>query len=67
MVLPYPLRNTGCRLYNPKDGVFDDAYSFLYTLKEVYTNYKKEFKQDWLWWNHQIGKHEVKLEVEKSE
>lgn len=62
-VLPYDLRGIGCGRYTPEDGIIDDAYACLYTLKDIYPNYKKDFKENWYRWNKKISCHEIKMKV----
>lgn len=62
-VLPYALRNTGAQRYTSENGRFDDAYAILQTLKDIYPNYKKLFKDNWEKWNARIGECEIKLKI----
>lgn len=41
---------------NPGRGMFDDAYSILMYLKEIYPDFKKDFKDKWIYLNQNAGK-----------
>lgn len=47
---------------NPGRGIYDDSYSILLYLKEIYPDFKKDFKEYWKELNTYAGKFEYQFE-----
>lgn len=59
--LPKELEGTGCGIYNPSKGIFDDAYAILKTVEELEPDFSKKFPAVWKKLNGYIGNNKVKL------
>jgi len=66
MCLPEKLTGIGCHRYNPYSDQFDDAYAVLQTLKDVYFDFKKDYKEEWMKLNLMIGAWSIRLSSEKK-
>lgn len=59
MEFPEKLWGTGCRVYTPRDGMFDDAYAVLRTLKDMDPMFMRHHRREWIELNSRIGKKQV--------
>lgn len=64
-ILPFELRGVGCKRYNPQEGVFDDAYSVLQTIKDIHPDFKRDYKEYWIELNKKIGEFQIRLKIER--
>lgn len=63
-IFPTALWGTGCKKYNPADGVYDDAYAMLRTLKDVDPRFLRNCREGWMDLNQLIGKRQIHVECE---
>lgn len=61
-VFPAALWGTGCKRYNPADGVYDDAYGMLRTLKDIDPRFLRTCKEGWMEFNQLIGEMQITVE-----
>lgn len=61
MIMPKALSGMGCGKYSPDDYEYDDAYAVLRTLKDIYPDFKKDYKSWWRELNLMIGTYVIKL------
>lgn len=66
MLYPKELWGTGCSIYNIKDGMFDDAYAILKTLKEIEPSFIRSHHEKWLDLNGIIGKELVVVKKDEE-
>lgn len=67
MLFPNELLGTGCSLYNIRDGVFDDAYAILKTLKEIEPRFIRKHHDKWMRLNQMIGEEIVVVKDDEKE
>lgn len=67
MRFPNELLGTGCSLYNIRDGVFDDAYAILKTLKEIEPRFIRKHHDKWMRLNKMIGEEIVVVKDDEKE
>ena len=61
MIMPKALSWMGCGKYSPDDYEYDDAYAVLRTLKDIYPDFKKDYKSQWRELNMLIGTYTLKF------
>lgn len=59
---PAALWGTGCERYNPADGVYDDAYAMLRTLKDIDPRFLRTCREGWEEFNRLIGSMQITVE-----
>lgn len=63
-IFPAALWGTGCERYNPMDGVYDDAYAMLRTMKDLDPRFLRTCKDGWTELNQLVGRKQMLVERE---